>query len=184
MKTNAELYMNKLEGIFGQEDVIRKVEPSDGSTPIHVFFYYDLPEEGMLTAVTYGLSDGEFIGWKNAKPELIISLETQDESWGLAAAYFAAEFRGVKTFSYADLFTLDEPISQESDMTGYFVFASAILEKEESVIELPDKTIQLVGMYPLYKEEFDLMKRIGIKDFWHNKDYDIYSVSRANLVRA
>ncbi|MGY5610915.1 hypothetical protein ACXHJ2_22835 [Paenibacillus sp. ALE3] len=62
------------------------------------------------------------------------------------------------------MFTLDEPISQESDMTGYFVFASAILEKEDSVIELPDKTTQLVGMYPLYKEEFNLMKRIGIKD--------------------
>ncbi|MGG1650094.1 suppressor of fused domain protein [Paenibacillus sp. NRS-1780] len=183
MKTNAELYMNKLEEMFGQEDFIRKVDPSDGSTPIHVFFYYDLPEEGMLTAVTYGLSDGKFAGWKNAKPELIISLETQDESWGLAAAYFAAEFRGVKGFSYADLFTLDEPISKESDMTGYFVFASAILEKEDSVIELPNKTIQLVGMYPLYKEEFDLMKRIGIKEFWHKKDYSIYSVNRANLAR-
>ncbi|AZK44859.1 suppressor of fused domain protein [Paenibacillus lentus] len=183
MKTSAELYIGKLEELFGEEDVIKKIDPSDGSSPVHVFFYYDLPEEGMLTVVTYGLSEGEFDEWKSAKPELILSLETQDESWGLAVAYFAAEFRGLKGFSYGDIFTLDTPIAKESEMTGFFTFATSILEKDDTSIKLPDKTIQLVGMYPIYKEEVDLLKRIGIKEFWHKEEYNIYSTNRPNLAR-
>lgn len=98
MKTNAELFLEKIEALFGEEDVIRQMEAPDNGTPVHVFFYYDLPEKGMLTSVTYGLSEGDHPNWKFGRPELILTLQTQNEDWGLAAAYFAAQFSGKKNF--------------------------------------------------------------------------------------
>lgn len=49
-----------------------------------------------MTSITYGLSEANHPNWKNGKPEIILTLETQDESWGLATAYFASQFKGEK----------------------------------------------------------------------------------------
>ncbi|WP_052947844.1 suppressor of fused domain protein [Aneurinibacillus tyrosinisolvens] len=181
MRSNAEIFLERLEDLFGEADVIRKIDSNDGNTPIHVFFYYNLPEEGMLTSVTYGLSEGNHPEWKNGRPEIILTLETQDENWGLATAYFASQFRGEKSFSYASLFTLDTPISNESEMIGFFVFAPSIVDSENSVIKMPGKPINLVGMYPIYKEEIALYQSIGLEKFWHLENFDLYDVKRKNL---
>ncbi|MEH7350811.1 suppressor of fused domain protein [Gottfriedia acidiceleris] len=181
MKSNAEIFLENIEDLFGEADVIRSVESLDGRTPISIFTYYNLPEEGMITFVTYGLSESNHPDWKYGKPEIILTLETQDESWGFAAANFVAEFRGIKTFSYGSLFTQDTPLSKESEMTGYFVFVPSILDKKYSKIELPDKPINLVGLYPIYKEEVELYQSIGLKEFWHLDGFDLYDVNRKNL---
>lgn len=177
MKTRAEAYLDWLTELFGEEDAIRRVEAADGGPAISVFFYHDLPEEGMTTAITFGLSEGP------TPVELMVTLNTHDESWGLAAAYFAAQFRGVKEFRYQSLFTLDEPISQESEMAGFFVLAPAILDRADSVVELPGRTIHLRGMYPIYREEVRLLESIGLERFWKHPDFDMYEVRRPNLGR-
>lgn len=183
VKSTAEIYLDTLTERFGREDTIKRIEATDNGPAIHVFYYYDLPEKGCLTSITYGLSIVDFPEWKYGRPELIVSLDTQDESWGLASAYFASQFRGAKRFSYGDLFTTDSPISEESEMAGYFLFTPSFLSKEEYTIELPDYKVFLSGMYPLYKEEVNLYNKIGLKDFWHLDGFDMYNVNRINLAK-
>ena len=180
MKSRAEQYIEKLEELFGKEDLIKKVECPNGKH-IFVFYYFDLPEKGMITSVTYGLSESEHPNWKFGKPELIVTLDSQDIMWGYASGYLASQYRGECGFSYGTLLRLPSVISEESDMVGFFAFVPSILNKEKSRIEIGDEVINLVGMYPIYEEEKDLICEVGLKEFWHTEGYDMYDVKRKNL---
>ena len=73
-KTNVEIYIDFLEELFGGEPHdIHSSDAEDGGPPVSVLIWYDIPEEGYKTAVTYGLSERDHPKWKYGKPELIIS---------------------------------------------------------------------------------------------------------------
>lgn len=182
MASEAELFLDHITEMFGKEDFIRKIpELKRNGVPVHVFFYHNLPENGYLTAITYGLSESNHPKWIHGKPELIITLKTEDESWGIAAGEFAAKYQGEKTFSYGDIFTTDNPISDESEMTGFLVFAPSFLSKEQAAIELKTKNIYLIGMYPIYPEEVASYGNLGLEAFWHHPNFDMYDVKRKKI---
>lgn len=170
-----------IEERFGTIDDVVEVQ-SEGKPQVKVFYFEDLPEEGALTAVTCGLSNASHPDWIAEKPELIVSLDTNDKSWGFAAGYFASAFFNEKTFSYGDLFKLDDPISNESEMNAYFVFAPSFLDQEQATFHLPDRIIHLAGMYPLYDEEIDIYNEIGLKAFWHLEGFDLYNPRRNKVL--
>jgi hypothetical protein len=173
-------FLLALEQKFGEVNEIHKIQ-SEGMPEITVFFFEDLPEEGTLTAVTCGLSNANHPDWKFGMPELIVSLDTADINWGIAAGYFASAFYGVKSFSYGDLFRIDDPISDESDMKGYLVFAPSFLDSEQAKFELSDRTIILNGMYPLYEEEFEVYSKVGLEKFWNANGFDLYNTNRSHV---
>lgn len=181
--SNAEIYLNYMEHMFGKADVIRRMEAPDGPA-VHVFYYHNLPEKDMLTAITYGLSEGDHPDWKSGKCELMVSLATSDESWGMAVAFFAAQFRGQKAFTYGSLFTLDEPVAQDSTMNGFLVFAPPFLEKHQSMLVMPNYNIYLKGLYPTYPEEVAVYNKIGLERFWHHPNFDMYNVNRPQIILA
>ncbi|WP_417390911.1 suppressor of fused domain protein [Gimesia sp.] len=174
-------WQDALEERFGEINEMAEVQSEAHLTTIKIFYFEDLPEEGTLTAVTCGLSNASHPDWKHGKPELIVSLHTSDKSWGFAAGYFASAYFNEKRFSYGDVFLIDDPISQESEMSAYLVFAPSFLNQEESTFELPDRTIHLAGMYPLFASEIDLYDRIGLKEFWHSEGFDMYNSKRAPI---
>jgi hypothetical protein len=182
LKKDHQVFLEFLNDTFGTESVIRRMGPEkQGWRSVYCFFYRDTPEEGMSTTVTYGLSEAHHPDWISGRPELIITVRSTSEEWGLAAGFFAASFRGERTFEYGSLFTLDEPISTESGMSALFAFAPAILDSGRWRVELSTKTLNLIGMYPLYPGEVDLYRRIGLERFWKLEGYDIYSVTRPDL---
>ncbi|WP_339731197.1 suppressor of fused domain protein [uncultured Gimesia sp.] len=169
-----------LESSLGTIDEVREIQ-SENRPAIKVFYFEDLPETGTLTAVTCGLSCASHPDWKHGKPELIVSLDTTDRSWGMAVGYFASAFFNEKRFSYGDLFQLDDPFSSESEMNAFFVFAPSFLDQEQATFQLPDRTIHLTGMYPLYNAEIELYQRIGLKEFWHADGFELYNPNRMKI---
>ena len=176
----AEEWMNIIEERFGKINYIHKIRAENSKPEIFVFFFENLPENA-LTAITFGLSDAEREEWKYGKPELIVTLDTKDKSWGLAAAYFASYYWGVSNFCYGEVFTMPERISSDSDMNGYFIFAPSFLNQEQATIKISDRTIHLAGLYPIYKEEKKLYYEIGLEKFWHLDGFELYNTSRKNL---
>ena len=169
-----------LEERFGTIDDTLEIQ-SEGCPKIKIFYFEDLPKEGILTAVTCGLSNASHPDWIGGKPELIVSLDTSDKSWGFAAGYFASALFGKNTFSYGDIFKLDDPFSDESDMNVFLAFAPSFLDQENSTFNLPDRTIHLIGMYPLYDEEIGVYNQIGLKDFWHSEGFELYNPQRGKV---
>ena len=180
--SDSEVFLQQINTLFGRESVIRKIDSTHpGMPPLACFIYRDLPEPGMTTGVTYGLSVADHPDWRYGKPELVVSVKSADESWALAAAFIAERFRGDKSFTYGSLFSLDAPICAESEMCGFFVFAPAVLDQKTMKVELPTKTVNIVGMYPIYRGEIELIREIGLEEFWRLPEFKMYDVKRRDL---
>jgi hypothetical protein len=170
-------WLKALEEKFGSVSEIQQFQ-SYGKPEIYVLFFDDLPENGFLTAVTCGLSNANHPEWKVAKPELMVSLESRERSWGLGIAYFASTFFNEKRFRYGDVFKIDDPISPESLMNGFLVFAPPFSTQEDFTFNLSDRKVYLVGMYPIYEKEIDFYDKVGLKEFWHTDGFDFYNPKR------
>jgi len=181
-KADAVRFMGHMEALFGKKAVIRKVGGEDGRPRVWCFIWRDLPEPGFTTGVTYGLSEAEHPAWKLGRPELLVSLKTEREDWAFCAAYFASTFWGEKKFSYGDLFTLDEPITEGSAMSGFVVFGPSLLDRAQAKVELDRCTVNIVGMHPIYAGEAALIQSKGFDAWWGSLSQDgIYEVDRPDV---
>lgn len=178
MAADHEIFLGHLESIFGNEDAIHQAEAPDGGPPVCVFVYRNIPEPGMITGVTYGLSLVSHPAWKLARPEMIVSVNSTEIDWPCAAATFAASFRGQRVFQYGDVFTTDVPLATDTRMNGFLVFAQSILDEEAASIQLNKYKVHLSQFYPIYSEEIEVYERIGLEAFWKHRDFDMYDISR------
>ena len=174
------LWLEALKARFGEVTTIRKVQCPDKPT-IYVFYFDDLPEKGFLTAITCGLSEARHPDWVSGAPELIITMKSYDHSWGFAAGYFASSFFGEKRFSYGDVFKVDDPLSDESEMNAFLLFAPSFLDQEQSKFVLPDRTVHLVGLYPIYDDEIAIYDRVGLEAFWHADGFEMDNPKRGRV---
>lgn len=182
MPSRIELFLAHLDHLTGG------LEPSFLPLPsthpelkgVTVITYQDLPEPGMLTAITYGLSLASHPHWQHGRPELCISVHSTDNLWGLAVGHLAETLRGDCPFAYGDIINFGEPMSPESAMTSFVVFAPAVLDRDDFLgIHLGDDDhVNIAGMYPLHATEATYIKTHGLKSFW-DLDWDPYDVRRA-----
>jgi hypothetical protein len=149
----------------------------DGGPPVCVFVFRNKPE-GMITGITYGLSLYPHPAWKFARPEMIVSVKSDDLGWPCAASTFASMFRGEKLFQYGDIYTTDIPLAADTKMDGFLVFAQSILDKEVQEVQLSDYKVIFSQFYPIYRQEIPIYERIGLEAFWKHKDFDRYAVDR------
>jgi hypothetical protein len=178
MNQNHEIFTGHLRTIFGTESSIHKADAEDGRAPISIFIYRNIPEAGMITGITYGLSIYPYAEWKLARPEIIVAVKSLNIGWPCAAATFAATYRGKKPFSYGDVFTTDIPMVSDSKMEGFLIFAQSILDKSMQTIQMYDYKIHFTQFYPIYRSEVDLYEKIGLKSFWHHPGFDMYDIKR------
>lgn len=180
-KPSIEKYLEHLDKIFQQEPIFFGGGKDENGIPnVTTMVYKDVPEKGFITGITYGLSLVNHPDWKFGRPELCISVKSEDESWAEVAGFLANSLKGDCPFSYGQTINFREQISEESEMNAFFVFAPSTLEKEDYLnIEIgAEYKINIAGLYPIYANEMDLIEKNGLENFWKNKDYDNYSVKR------
>jgi hypothetical protein len=176
-----KLWIEALEARFGKVTTIKKMQ-CPNKPVIYIFYFDGLPEKGCLTAITCGLSRAKHPDWKLGAPELIVTMSSPSYSWGMAAGYFASSFFGEKRFSYGDVFKVDDPLSpDEGEMNAYLLFAPSFLDEEQSRFVLPEGTVNLVGLYPLYEDEIAIYDRIGLEAFWHADGFEMHNPKRSHV---
>lgn len=69
-------------------------------------------------------------------------------------------------------------------MNAFFIFAPSTLDKEDySNIDIgADYKINIAGLYPMYSDELEVFSKIGLQEFWHNPNFDNYSVNRHKII--
>ena len=171
--------MAHLDRVFGREqDVIKTADSEDGGVRVSVFIYRNIPEPGMITGITFGLSCYPYPDWKFGRPEIVLSMETEDIMWPYAAAYFAASFRGKKRFSYGDVFTTDGPLASDTKMDAVFIFAQSIFDKEHQSIQMDNYKLNFSQFYPIHRSELEVYENLGLEKFWKHDEFDLFNPRR------
>lgn len=181
MQSWAEQYLNHLDENAGVEPEFFRASEPDVFPPVTVVTYRGIPNDGLITSFTVGLSAVAHPDWKFGRPELCISVESQDSAWGWAIGDIAYKLRGKCPFCYGEIINFGTPISKESEISAFFVFAPSIMDKELFKVQLPDWKVNIAQMYPIYAGEVDLIENIGLQDFFLNQGIDFYNVKREDV---
>ncbi len=184
MTTRAERFLAHLDDLSG--GVEPEFWPVESTVPGHhgvtAIGYRDMPEDGILLGFTYGLSLNRQEVWRHGRPELSISVRSDDPAWVLAIAYLAEQLRHDCPFSYGDTINFGEPISAESGLDGFVVFGPLALDPADARIDVGDDLPVIVaGMYPTYAVERQFIAEQGLDAFWR-LGWDPYDVTRPPAV--
>jgi hypothetical protein len=178
MGSRIETYLNRLDELTGRAAEYNLMTAPGEAPPLWVIWYREYPDSGMITAFTYGLSSVDHPEWTLGRPELVVAVRGSSTDWGTAAGYIAREMRGELPFSYGSILDFGERISDDSDMSAFFIFAPIALSPQECALELPDGRVNLVQLYPVYSEELVLLQERGVQAFFFQKDIDLYDTRR------
>lgn len=169
MQSRVGRYLAHLDRLFaGQEPRFLPIESSNPALKdVLAITYADLPEPGSLSAVTYGLSLADHAAWRLGKPELWISVRSQDDRWARSAAYVADQFRGVAAFAYGETINFNERMSSESPITAFVVLAPSALDRSNYMnIDVGDALpINLAGLCPIHDAERQWIHEHGLDAF-------------------
>ncbi len=183
--TRVERYLAHLDRVSdGVEPRFTRVASTHpGLAGVTVMSYEGVPEPGMLTAITYGLSLAEHPEWRFGKAELAIAVSSLDLAWGFVIGHLAETMRGDCPFAYGDTINLGEPVVPESSLDAFVVFAPAVLGREHYLgIDVGDDLpVNIQGMYPIHQSERAFIHDHGLEAFW-DRDWDPYDVSRRPAV--
>ncbi len=184
---NAQIFLEQLERLFQKRAASFSQLDADepGAAPLQCVFFEETPRPGYTVAVTYGLSLGTHPEWTGGRPELMICVNSPSEQWGEAVMRIALSFRGECPFAYGNILSYGDPITEEAGLSAFVAHAPALpgraLTPAETTIPLEDRTVHLVGMYPLYEGEVALIERIGLDGFGALPDYDPWDIRRPDL---
>jgi hypothetical protein len=183
MNPPAEQYIAALTSRYGEPASVAGVEsdhPDLGM--VLAITFRDYPQPGLLTGCTFGLSAAAHPGWQDAKPELVITVQSADEAWVHTVAYLAEWQRERHEFAPGSLFHYGKPVAPDSAMNAFLVFEpTASDEGMFAPIQLENQRIALRTVYPLYEGEVGLIQKVGIRKFMGLPQYDAFSVSRPDL---
>jgi hypothetical protein len=105
--------------------------------------------DGLLIGVTYGLSLTRRDSWQVSRPELSISVRSDDAAWVLAIAHLVEQLRHDCPFSYGDTINFGEPVAAGSSRDGFAVFGPLAFGPDDTRVDVGDDLpIMIVGLYP------------------------------------
>lgn len=180
VSTRVEKFLGHLDRLSG--GVEPKFWPVESTSPAHeavtAIGYQNMPERGLFLGVTYGLSLARQKEWRLGRPELSVSVRSDDPAWVLSIAYLAEQLRHDCPFLYGDAINFGEPIAAGSGLDGYVVFAPLAFDRDDARVDVGDDLpIQVVGMYPTYAVEREFIAEEGLEAFWA-LEWDPYDVDR------
>jgi hypothetical protein len=182
--SRVDRYLAHLDALSGGVEPEFKIWESTkpGLPAVTSIVYRGLPE-GLLTGLTYGLSLAEHDEWRLSKPELCISVRSDDPSWAIVAGNVAQTLRGSCPFCYGDTINFGERISPESAMTAIVVAPPAVLAPGDYTdIDVgDDRPVSIAGLYPIHDVERQYIREHGLDPFIR-LGWDCYDVTRPSAV--
>ena len=185
MTTRVDQFLAHLDRLSGGiEPRFFPVETTPPGLPgVTVIVYDDIPEAGFLTGISYGVSLADHPHWQFGRPELCISVKSDDLSWPLALGHIGEVQRGDNPFHYGDTINFGERIAPDSEMSAFVIFAPAVLDRSGySDINVGEALpVNICGLYPIYETERRYIHDHGLEAFW-KLDWDPSDVSRPSAV--
>lgn len=185
MASRGETFLAHLQAVAGGREprLLPVASTKPGVADVTVIVYDHVPEPGMTTGITYGLSIVDHPLWRITRPELCLTVATRDDVWMHAIGELAERLRGDCAFVYGSTVDVGTPITADTDMSAFVVFAPSVLDRAdyESVEVGENDRISIVGLYPVHESERRFILGHGLEEFW-NLGWDMHDVTRAAMV--
>ena len=160
IKVAVEKYLEHLDTIFKVEPTYFKYS-EDESPALHTFTYKGIPEEGMISGFTCGLSLVEPPYNGNVRNEFLVSVDSEDISWVMAAADIVLKHRGNAAFQVGDTINFNAQVSKESGMSSFFIWHQGLINESHELICLPEWHVRILQLFPIYDDERLIIKEHG-----------------------
>jgi tetratricopeptide (TPR) repeat protein len=154
------------ENTNGHEVEIRYGESmTEGLPAVRLFIYRDYPLPGHLSVVTYGLSLAYHKNWSEAKPELMICVNTIDDPNWIGVLGMLADTGRKEGLALEEGFSVlfNFPIGKSTRMKGLCVGGPAKLPLNPIVFS--DRRIVIKSVYPIYSGETDIIAGDSLQGF-------------------
>ena len=181
--TTAEDFANHVDALAGKPPANVYYQNLPDGTPISALVYNDVPQAGMLIGVTYGLSLLDNPAWTRGRPELLIGVRSTDHRWARAVGLLAVNLTDCP-FSYGNVLNFGQPITEESAMDHFVIFAPTLLDQQDflNVLDAPEgapaqDVVNIAGIYPIHASEAAAINDGGMEAFWKS-GADLYDVTR------
>ena len=161
MSQNASKFLEHLDKIFDVEPSYFRHSKEGESPPFHSLTYKGIPQKGMVTGFTLGMSFVAKSKESNSRTELMISIDTTDDVWVLALADIGYRNRGNTSYEAGDTINFNCKISEESEMTSFLVWHQGVIHEDHETICLPDWHIRLLQLFPIHDDERILVHEHG-----------------------
>jgi len=183
--SRAEAFLTHLSAVSGgREPRLLMVDSTRPELePVYVVTFDDVPEPGLTTGITYGVSLVDHQLWQGARPELCLTVQSTDDAWMWALGQIGERLRGDCPFVFGSTVDIGTPITGDTEMTSLVVFAPAVLDRGDyERIEVgDDDTITIVGVFPIHASERLFIVDHGLDEFWQ-LGWDMVDVTRASMV--
>lgn len=178
MSKTIDDFLQSVDRICGAPGEIYRVTESDESRAVLVSSYPDTPEPGCRTSFTFGLSSAVHSEWRLGRPELMLSVRSDDTAWGLCMGEIVRTQRDRILFEQGSILNFGQQISSESLMSSFLVFASNLLDASSSRFEFDDRVINISQLYPIHESEGDTILSVGLERFFWEMGIDFEDVRR------
>ena len=187
MHPDFDEFLEQLEEMIGYEGEVYKLTGDEedeegegpGEPPLWVVIYDDVPDDGSITAFTYGLSRvSPTDGGDGLGRELVLSIESDNIDWGFAAGFLAKSMRGKCPFEKGNVIKFGERVVKESGLNAFVVYTPTVLDEDQCVLELEEGDIEFMQIVPIYEEEIPVLEKLGVDAFFADESFDIYKVNR------
>jgi hypothetical protein len=183
--SRAEAFLTHLSGVSrGGEPRLLKVDSTRPDVdPVFVVAFDDVPEPGMTTGITYGVSLVDHALSQGARPELCLTVQSTDDAWMWALGQIGEKLRGDCPFVLGSTIDIGAPITGDTEMSSLVVFAPAVLDRDDyEGIEVGEgDKITIVGIVPIHAAERRFIEDHGLEEFWQ-LGWDMVDVTRASKV--
>lgn len=165
-KPAAECYLDHLGQIFKIEPEYIKYSPEGELPPFHALVYRDIPEPGMLSAITMGASWVEPVDGIEPRQELLISVDSNDIVWAFVLADIADQRRGKYHFTPGTTINVRGNLSEGSSMNSLLVWHQGLIQEDRELICLPDWHVEFMQLFPIHADEAALISQHGTDWFF------------------
>jgi len=176
MTSRSETHLEILEAAAGRNAQYRAIGTVDRGPAIHMAYWQDFPEPGLITGFSVGLSAHP--RWRDqAAPELLISVESRCIEWILATGFIAVQ--AANEFSFAPGETVDfrAKVSPDSDMDGFLLVEQLVLPETFTTLSTKRGPVDLIQLIPIHHSELVAIRKQGPAAFIR-LDPDPCSVTR------
>jgi hypothetical protein len=188
MIQKSELFVQNLIDTLGDYSSIIGIETQEPALGMVLgVTYRDYPKPGLTTGITYGLSAASHPEWKGYRPELCLTVESVEDDWVSAVARLVEWNRSHHSFMPGSLFHYGKVIASDTLMDSFLIFNDTIGEEVPMAptfaqpIQIVDETIRIFQVYPLYHDEVEMIRKVGIRKFTGLREYSPYQVQRPDL---